>query len=65
VTTIPDTPPVLTSVRKAERVYGVSKTKLYEWIGDGRLKARFVGKFIRVHRDDMAAMIEALPRVGE
>ena len=34
-------------------------------IGDGRLKARFVGKFMRVHRDDMAAMIEALPHVGE
>jgi hypothetical protein len=65
VTTIPDTPPVLMSVRKSERVYGVSKTKLYEWIGGGRLKARFVCKFMRVHRDDMAALIEAQPRVGE
>ena len=59
------TPPVLMSVCKAERVGGISKAKLYEWIGDGRPKARFVGKFMRVHRDDMAAMSEALPKVGE
>jgi hypothetical protein len=59
------TPPVLMSVCKAERVCGLSKAKLCEWIGDGRPKARFVGKFMRVHRDDMAAMSEALPKVGE
>ena len=63
MTTNPDT--MLMTVRKAEQVSGVSKTKLYKWIGEGRLKARYVGKFMRVHRDDLAATIAALPKVGE
>jgi excisionase family DNA binding protein len=65
VTTIPDTTPLLMSLRKTEQVFGVSKTKLYKWIEEGRLRARLVGSHMRIHRDDLLAMIDQLPCVGD
>jgi excisionase family DNA binding protein len=65
VTTIQDTTPWLLPIRKAATLTGVSKNKLYAWIAEGRLRACRVGAHMRVHKDDLAATIAALPRVGE
>ena len=57
--------PLLMSVRAAGLLAGISKTKTYAMIGDGRLRARKIDAVMRVHKDDLKAMIEALPKVGE
>jgi excisionase family DNA binding protein len=55
----------LSPVLKIARVTGISKSKLYRMIQDGRLKGRLVGRHIRIHRDDLEKMLEELPRVGD
>ena len=52
-------------VRKDARFVGISKSELYRRIEDGRLRARMVGSYMRIHRDDLLAMLDALPNVGD
>jgi excisionase family DNA binding protein len=61
--TIADTP-LLLPVRKAAQFVGISKSELNRRIEDGRLRARKVGSFMRIHRDDLVEMVAALPNVG-
>jgi hypothetical protein len=41
-----------------------SKTKLYGYINEGTLKACYVGAHMRVHKDDIRAVLAALRKVG-
>jgi excisionase family DNA binding protein len=63
VTTIAET--TLMSVRKTAAKTGISKTTLYKWVADGKLRARKVGAHMRIHVDDLAAALDALPKVGD
>lgn len=45
--------PALMPVLKAARVSGISKTRFYKLIANGKLKACYVGAHMRVHRDDL------------
>jgi excisionase family DNA binding protein len=65
VATIAETAPLLMSVRKAALLAGISKTTLYRWIEEGRLRSKLVGAYMRIHRDDLFAAIDALPCVGD
>jgi excisionase family DNA binding protein len=64
VTTIVETIPLLLSVREAAEISGISRSELYRRIESGVLRTRLVGGVMRIHRDDLFAMIEALPCVG-
>jgi excisionase family DNA binding protein len=57
--------PLLLSVREAARISGISRSELYRRIESGVLRARLVGGVMRIHRDDLLAMIESLPCVGD
>lgn len=64
MTTIVETIPLLLSVREAAEISGISRSELYRRIENGTLSARLVNSVMRIHRDDIVAMIEALPKVG-
>ena len=49
------------SVAEACEVAGIGRTKLYEAIADGRLKARKLGKRTLILRDDLRQFLAALP----
>ena len=51
------------SVSEACRVAGIGRTKIYEAISDGRLKARKLGKRTLVLRADLRAFLSSLPVV--
>ena len=51
------------SVSEACRVSGIGRTKMYEAISDGRLKARKLGKRTLVLRGDLQAFLDNLPVV--
>lgn len=51
------------SVSEACRVAGIGRTKIYEAISDGRLKARKLGKRTLVLRGDLQAFLDNLPVV--
>jgi excisionase family DNA binding protein len=51
------------SVFEACRVAGIGRTKIYEAISDGRLKARKLGKRTLVLRGDLQAFLDNLPVV--
>jgi excisionase family DNA binding protein len=51
------------SVLEACRVAGIGRTKIYEAISDGRLKARKLGKRTLVLRADLQAFLASLPVV--
>ena len=49
------------SVAEACAVAGIGRTKLYQAIADGSLKARKLGKRTLILRDDMRQFLAALP----
>ena len=49
------------SVSEACAVAGIGRTKIYQAITDGTLKARKCGKRTLVLRDDLRAFLSALP----
>ncbi len=51
------------SVSEACRVSGIGRTKIYEAISEGRLKARKLGKRTLVLRGDLQAFLDNLPVV--
>jgi excisionase family DNA binding protein len=52
------------SVSEACRVAGLGRTKMYEAIADGRLKARKFGKRTLILRADLQSFLLSLPVVG-
>lgn len=62
--TLADTP-LLFSVRECAKISGISRSELYRRIESGALRARLIGSVMRVHRDDLLEMIDALPCVGD
>ena len=52
------------AVVSASRIAGIGRTKLYEAIAAGSLKARKYGKRTIVLRSDLQAFLAALPVVG-
>ena len=51
------------SVSEACRVAGIGRTKIYEAISEGRLKARKLGKRTLVLRADLQTFLASLPVV--
>jgi excisionase family DNA binding protein len=51
------------SVSEACRVAGIGRTKIYEAISNGSLKARKLGKRTLVLRTDLQAFLASLPLV--
>ncbi|MDN4986567.1 helix-turn-helix domain-containing protein [Bradyrhizobium sp. WYCCWR 13022] len=49
------------SISEACAVAGIGKTKIYQAISDGALKARKCGKRTLVLRDDLRKFLAALP----
>jgi excisionase family DNA binding protein len=49
------------TVAEASHVAGIGRTKLYEAMADGRLKARKMGKRRLILRDDLRKFLQALP----
>ena len=49
------------SIAEACAAAGIGRTKLYEAIADGRLKARKLGKRTLILRDDLRQFLAALP----
>lgn len=49
------------SVSEACRIAGIGRTKIYEAIADGRLKARKFGKRTLILRTDLQAFLASLP----
>ncbi len=49
------------TVAEASYVAGIGRTKLYEAISNGRLKARKLGKRTVILRDDLRKFLQALP----
>lgn len=52
--------PVLLTIKQVSVLTGISRSKLYEFLGDGRLKGVYVGKSRRVHRHDLALFLASL-----
>lgn len=55
----------LRPVREWAAITGISKTELYRRIAAGTLRARKINSVMRIHRDDIEAMVASLPRVGD
>lgn len=58
---IPDLQREGLSIAEACAVAGIGRTKIYEAISAGNLKARKLGKRTLVLRDDLRAFLAALP----
>jgi excisionase family DNA binding protein len=58
--------PYLQSIRKWAPLIGISRNTLYRWVSEGRygLRARYVGAHMRLSRDDILKLLDALPKVG-
>jgi excisionase family DNA binding protein len=56
--------PLAYRIDKACEVSGFGKTKLYEEIGSGRLRAVKVGRRTLIPADDLRAFIESLPPIA-
>jgi excisionase family DNA binding protein len=52
------------SIGEACRIAGIGRTKIYEAIADGKLKARKYGKRTIILRDDLNGFLAALPVVA-
>ena len=53
-----ETEPILIRVPEAARILGISRSKAYELINDGRLPVVRLGMSIRVNRSALLALIE-------
>lgn len=53
--------PVAMKVRDAAARYGISRTKLYRLIGEGKIPAKADGGNTLVLRKDMEAYLDTLP----
>jgi excisionase family DNA binding protein len=49
------------SIAEACAMAGIGRTKIYQAIGDGRLRARKFGKRTIILRSDLRAFLESLP----
>lgn len=54
-------PPLALCVEKAATAAGIGRTKLYEAIKLGKLRARKVGRHTVILTDDLKAFLESLP----
>jgi len=61
VNTHPESPPEGLSVEDACRVAGLGRTKVYEAISNGRLKARKFGKRTLILRTELQQFLKSLP----
>jgi excisionase family DNA binding protein len=52
------------SIAEACAMAGIGRTKIYQAIADGRLRARKCGKRTLILRDDLHAFLTALPVVA-
>jgi excisionase family DNA binding protein len=52
------------SISEACRIAGIGRTKIYEAIADGKLKARKYGKRTIILRGDLNGFLAALPVVA-
>lgn len=52
------------SIPEAARISGASRTKLYEEMAAGRLKARKLGRRTIILTSDLAAWLASLPAVA-
>jgi excisionase family DNA binding protein len=52
------------SIAEASALSGIGRTKIYQFIGEGRLKARKCGSRTLVLRDDLRAFLASLPNVA-
>jgi excisionase family DNA binding protein len=51
------------SVTEASEIAGIGRTKIYEAISDGRIKARKLGKRTLILRSDLHRFLQKLPTV--
>lgn len=51
------------SVTEASEIAGIGRTKIYEAISDGRIKARKLGKRTLILRSDLHGFLQELPTV--
>lgn len=54
-------PPLALSVDKAAAAAGIGRTKIYEAIKLGKLKAKKAGRHTVILTDDLKAFLESLP----
>lgn len=54
-------PSALLTVREAARVVAVSPDTIYRRVASGELPVVHVGRLIRIHPDDLAALVVAAP----
>jgi excisionase family DNA binding protein len=52
------------TINEACRVSGLGRTKLYDLIKDGRIKARKLDKRTLIVRSDLEAYLNGLPTIG-
>ena len=53
------------SIDEAREIAGIGRTKLYELIGAGDLKARRIGRRTLVLRGDLMTFLNGLPSIGK
>lgn len=53
------------SVTEALELIGISRTKFYQLVNDGRIKVRKIGNRSIILEEDLGAFLRALPFVGE
>jgi excisionase family DNA binding protein len=52
-----DDPQAMLTVKEAAYRLSVTKRTIWQWISDGRLPAKRIGKWIRIHPDSLASMM--------
>ena len=52
------------SITEASEIAGIGRTKIYEAISDGLIKARKLGKRTLILRSDLHGFLQELPTVG-
>jgi len=57
--------PLAYDILSASKKAGLGRSKLFEEINAGRLKARKAGRRTLILRDDLAAWLASLPQRGE
>jgi excisionase family DNA binding protein len=57
--------PLVLGVRDAAAFIGLSRSRLYELIGDGQIEARKLGSRTVVPTESLRSFVTNAPRVGE